>query len=448
VRNNFVLRGPVEQKEGEGTSQNTEKPKTSPSYELWLMIRIKPTVVKNSSPPEMDGVALKNSSSNTALADLVSSSYGGIDLLSELCKSYHKDPLFESILKKPSEYRNFKVENGLVYLKEKGSRLLCIPKVLIDGHSDREIVISEAHSLLAHLGASKMLDYLQDQCWWKDMVPDTKSYCETCMTCKRNQPSNQKPYGLLNPLPVPGNPWESIGMDLVGPVPESRSKESTYDSITVVICLMAMVNLIPSRINYNARQLAELMFEKGYKHHGLPKNIVSDRDVPFTSTFWGRLHNLLGTKGEMSSAYHSKMDGSTERANRTVMQMLKQCINMEQPERHTIHPDSSKPAAFQTTYHPNIHRISDILLIITDIFALPVQHHTYPTAAIYACLTHEGAIRNDPVGMKDQPCPIGFDTLARVYNAEARGSQRFAYYAPHPPSNPAITHGDRIQPDG
>jgi hypothetical protein len=30
--------------------------------------------------------------------------------------------------------------------------------------------------------------------------------------------------------------------------------------------------------------------------------------------------------------------------------------------------------------------------------------------------------------MKDQPCPIGFDILTRVYNAEARGTQRFAYY--------------------
>ena len=49
--------------------------------------------------------------------------------------------------------------------------------------------------------------------------------------------------------------------------------------------------------------------------------------------------------------------------------------------------------------------------------------------------------------MKDQPCPVRFDILARVYNAEAHGTQHFAYYAPHPPSNPAVTDGDRIQLD-
>ena len=93
-----------------------------------------------------------------------------------------------------------------------------------------------------------------------------------------------------------------------------------------------MVHPIPSRTNYNARQLAELMFEEIYKLHGLPKNIISDRDVLFTSTFWGHLHKLLGTKLRMSSAYHPQTDGSAERANRTVTQMLRQCINEKQTD--------------------------------------------------------------------------------------------------------------------
>ena len=177
------------------------------------------------------------------------------------------------------------------------------------------------------------LDYLRDHVWWKDLVSDTKAFCETCATCKRSKPSNQKPYGLLNPLPVPSQPWESIGIDFVGPLPESKNRDGIFDSITVVICLLtAMVHLIPSRINYNARQIAELMFEEIYKLHGLPKNIISDRDVLFTSVFWGHLHKLIGTKLKMSSAYHPETDGSTERANRTVTQMLRQCINNKQTD--------------------------------------------------------------------------------------------------------------------
>jgi hypothetical protein len=87
-----------------------------------------------------------------------------------------------------------------------------------------------------------------------------------------------------------------------------------------------MVQLVPSRTNYTAWQLGGLIFEEVYKYHGLPKNIISDRDVLFTSTFWQRLHHLIGTILCMSSAYHLQMDGATERANHTITQMLQQCI--------------------------------------------------------------------------------------------------------------------------
>lgn len=59
-----------------------------------------------------------------------------------------------------------------------------------------------------------------------------------------------------------------MGIDFVGPLPESKNRDGTFDSITVVICLLTgMVHLIPSRIEYNARQIAELVFEQVYKLH-------------------------------------------------------------------------------------------------------------------------------------------------------------------------------------
>ena len=164
------------------------------------------------------------------------------------------------------------------------------------------------------------------------MVSDTEAFCRSCVTCQRSKPSNQKPYGLLNPLRIPTSPWEAIGIDFIGPLPDSKNRNGTFDTITVVICLLtAMVHLIPSKSTYTAKQVVELMFEEIYKHHGLPKSIVSDRDSLFTSQFWEHLHRLVGTQLRMSSAYHPQTDGSTERANRTVTQMLRQCIN----DKHT-----------------------------------------------------------------------------------------------------------------
>ena len=97
---------------------------------------------------------------------------------------------------------------------------------------------------------------------------------------------SQKPYELLNLLDIPTYPWESIGIDFVGPLPESKNQDGTFNLITVVICLLiSMVHLIPSRDNYNAQQIAELMFEEVYKLHGLLKSIVSDHDVLIMSAF-------------------------------------------------------------------------------------------------------------------------------------------------------------------
>ena len=187
------------------------------------------------------------------------------------------------------------------------------PKAVIQGHSAWELVISEAHSMLAHLGANKTLDYLRDHVWWKDMVSNNIVRCDTCKTSK---PSNQKPFGFLNPLSMLSYPWELIGMDFVGPLPQSSNRDGIFDSITVIICLLtSMVHWVPSRTTYNASQLAELMFEHVYKFNRLPKNIVSDLDVLFTSTFWKQLHQLISTKLQLSSTYHLQSDGSTEQDN-------------------------------------------------------------------------------------------------------------------------------------
>jgi hypothetical protein len=122
-------------------------------------------------------------------------------------------------------------------------------------------------------------------------------------------------------------------VDFVGPLPESKNRDGVFNSLAVVIDLLTgMLHLIPTRINYTARQMAELMFEHIYKLHGLPKSIVSDRDSLFTSVFWKRLHELIGVKLHMSSAYHPESDGGTERANRTVTQMLRQCIGPKQKD--------------------------------------------------------------------------------------------------------------------
>ena len=49
--------------------------------------------------------------------------------------------------------------------------------------------------------------------------------------------------------------------------------------------------------------------------HGVPKRIVSNRGTQFTSKFWEKIHEALGSELRFSSAYHPQSDGQTERVN-------------------------------------------------------------------------------------------------------------------------------------
>jgi transposase InsO family protein len=57
--------------------------------------------------------------------------------------------------------------------------------------------------------------------------------------------------------------------------------------------------------------------------HGVPKKIVSDRGIQFTSRFWERLHETLDTQLRFSSAYHLETNGHTKKVNQTLEDTLR-----------------------------------------------------------------------------------------------------------------------------
>jgi transposase InsO family protein len=59
--------------------------------------------------------------------------------------------------------------------------------------------------------------------------------------------------------------------------------------------------------------------------HGVPKKIVSDRGIQFTSHYWQKIHESLGTKLNFNTAYHPQTDGQTERINQILEDILRAC---------------------------------------------------------------------------------------------------------------------------
>ena len=59
------------------------------------------------------------------------------------------------------------------------------------------------------------------------MANDAKDYCTSCQKCAMSKPENQKPYRMLNLPKIPSQPWEVIGIDFMGLLPEPRNRDTT-----------------------------------------------------------------------------------------------------------------------------------------------------------------------------------------------------------------------------
>ena len=314
IKHSFVLKGPRERMEGGNRDVNPAVPVVSLPMVDEGVLNKKAYVDKGAQSNETstdDSVEAVGEQGEIPLSFLDED-----DTLARVKDHYKGDPFFKMILDSLKTYHNFEQRDGYIVLKSQDRSVICIPDVMVDGRKAREHLIVQVHSVLAHLGAVKTLAYLRDHFWWKSIVSDVQKYCKPCQTCKQSKPPNQKPHGLLNPLSIPSKPWEEIGINFIGPLPLLKNKDDEFDLITVVIdLLMAMVHLVPNCITYTAREVAELVFVEVHKYHGLPKSIVSNRDVLFTSIFWTHLQKLIGVDQRMSSAFHPQSDGSTERVN-------------------------------------------------------------------------------------------------------------------------------------
>ncbi|HYX50370.1 MAG TPA: hypothetical protein VE843_11545, partial [Ktedonobacteraceae bacterium] len=79
-------------------------------------------------------------------------------------------------------------------------------------------------------------------------------------------------------------------------------------------------------------ETAQLFYDIVFRYHGMPRIIVCDRDSKFTSLFWRSLCKLMGTKLNLSTAYHPQTDGQSERTNQTLEQYLRIFVNYQQDD--------------------------------------------------------------------------------------------------------------------
>ncbi|KAG8503507.1 hypothetical protein CXB51_001514 [Gossypium anomalum] len=145
-----------------------------------------------------------------------------------------------------------------------------------------------------------------------------------CLSVHPVKAEHQVPSGLLQLVMVPEWKWDKITMDFVTGLPLTLKKK---DAVWVVVDrLTKSAHSIPVRTDYSLDKLAELYIAEIVRLHGVPMSIISDRDLRFTSRFWKKLQEALGTKLNFSTAFHPQTDGQSEKVIQVLEDMLRCCV--------------------------------------------------------------------------------------------------------------------------
>ncbi|GJY22658.1 reverse transcriptase domain-containing protein [Tanacetum coccineum] len=158
----------------------------------------------------------------------------------------------------------------------------------------RALIMHELHKskYSIHPGSDKMYQDLRRLYWWPNMNAKIATYVSKCLTCAKL-------------------PKMAAGQDTIWVIVDRLTKSAHF---------------LPMREDDTLEKLTRQYLKEVVSKHGVPVSIISDRDGKFTSHFWKSLNKALGTRLDMSTAYHPETDGQSERTIQTLEDMLRACV--------------------------------------------------------------------------------------------------------------------------
>ncbi|GFS76739.1 hypothetical protein TNCV_1622961 [Trichonephila clavipes] len=147
--------------------------------------------------------------------------------------------------------------------------------------------------------------------------PNRMSPVKNCPDCIKYKASNQKPSRPLQ-TPVPAQRFETLAIDLFGPLPES--KDGKIWILIIEDCTTKWVELF-ALPNATAKECAITLIEEVLLRYGIPRRLISDNGTQFVSAVMQQICYLLNIHQSLIPVYHPQAN-SVERKNRDLKSRL------------------------------------------------------------------------------------------------------------------------------
>ena len=172
------------------------------------------------------------------------------------------------------------------------------------------------------------MERIQRRFKWPRMASDIKDYIRSCEICaKRKAVGSSK--APLQPMPPPDHVWQTIAMDLMGPLnPQSEN----FSYILVIGEYMTKFIVTVPLIDQTAESVAKAFVNNIILQHGVPERVLTDLGSNFQSEFMDILYKQFGIERLRTTAYRPQCDGMVERVNRTLADMLASYVSSH-PDR-------------------------------------------------------------------------------------------------------------------
>ena len=197
-------------------------------------------------------------------------------------------------------------------------------RAVIKAHHDSQVY--------GHPGIARTIQLVERANWWPGLRREVTDYMKGCTECQRNKVNTRPTRAPLQPIfaKPEAMPFETVAIDFITKLPVSQG----YDSILTVTdhdCSKATI-FIPCVEEISGEETAALYAKHVFTRFGLPSKIISDRDPRFASKFTRELCKVLGIQQNISTAYHPRTDGQSERSNQWLEQYLRFWVNERQDD--------------------------------------------------------------------------------------------------------------------